>query len=367
MPSCVAVTSGTFFNYVFNYTDHLGNIRLSYTENNFTGEATIMEENHYYPFGLKHKAYNTQGYTFVLPMDGTPGYNVPQLMQEDEMNPNPYNYKYNGKELQEELGLNLYDYGARNYDAAIGRWMNIDPLAELYYPISTYTYVANNPLRFIDPNGMEIINGETARRERLQALKDGNQQRMNEKHNGNMNMSKTDFASKEEYNEYKANREAFKDASKALDKSIATEAKIQASIDDFKVTDPTNFNLANNLTFKDSNGNVQNIDITIKAGNAYEYGGAVTKTGFVHNADGTYNSIGNIITTMDYSVVKPISNVLAHEMGHAYNNAQNPVKAMQDTTTHNCQDPANRNTFQSKTAMDWQQSYDKLKAAQVKK
>jgi len=106
---------------VFHYTDHLGNIRLSYTENSFTGEATIMEENHYYPFGLKHKAYNTQGYTFVLPMDGTPGYNVPQLMQEDEMNPNPYNYKYNGKELQEELGLNLYDYGARNYDAAIGR------------------------------------------------------------------------------------------------------------------------------------------------------------------------------------------------------------------------------------------------------
>jgi len=40
---------------------------------------------------------------------------------------------------------------------------------------------------------------------------------------------------------------------------------------------------------------------------------------------------------------------------------------MQDTTTHNCQDPSNRNSFQSKTAMDWQESYDRLKALQTKK
>lgn len=76
-----------------------------------------------------------------------------------------YKYKYNGKELQDELGLNMYDYGARNYDPALGRWMNIDPLAEKYFDNSSYVYVINNPLLFIDPDGMEIkgVNEESAK------------------------------------------------------------------------------------------------------------------------------------------------------------------------------------------------------------
>ena len=52
-------------------------------------------------------------------------------------------FGYNGKELNEELGLNWYDFGARNYDASLGRWMNIDPLADKYRKYSPYNYVLN--------------------------------------------------------------------------------------------------------------------------------------------------------------------------------------------------------------------------------
>uniref|UniRef100_UPI00293BEB0E RHS repeat-associated core domain-containing protein n=1 Tax=Flavobacterium ajazii TaxID=2692318 RepID=UPI00293BEB0E len=86
----------------------------------------------YYPFGMKHKGYNTVS---------------------TSTNP-ALKYKYNGKELQDELGLNMYDYGARNYDPSLGRWMNIDPLAELSRRFSPYTYALNNPVYFIDPDGM---------------------------------------------------------------------------------------------------------------------------------------------------------------------------------------------------------------------
>ena len=116
--------------YVYNYTDHLGNVRLSYAKNN-NGALEILEENNYYAFGLKHKGYG--------------GVNLG--------NPN-YHYKYNGKELQEN---SMYDYGARLYMPDIGRWNTIDPLAEKYPNISPYTYVANNPINAIDPDGRDII------------------------------------------------------------------------------------------------------------------------------------------------------------------------------------------------------------------
>ncbi|MCC9041165.1 RHS repeat-associated core domain-containing protein [Myroides sp. M-43] len=135
-------TSEGFFNaetnvYVYQFKDHLGNVRLSYSDkskNNTIEASEIIEETNYYPFGLAHKGYNQKN---------------DALMKD-------YKYQYNGKEKQEELGLNYYDYGARNYDAAIGRWMNVDPLAEKYMSFTPYAYVGNNPLNAIDPDGMRI-------------------------------------------------------------------------------------------------------------------------------------------------------------------------------------------------------------------
>ena len=106
--------------YYYYLKDHQGNNRVV-----LSSSGTVMETNHYYPFGGVFSTSNVQP------------------------------YKYNGKELDTKNGLNWYDYGARHYDAALGRWFVVDPLAEKDYSSSPYVYCNNNPIRFIDPNGKD--------------------------------------------------------------------------------------------------------------------------------------------------------------------------------------------------------------------
>ena len=139
---------------MYNYTDHLGNVRMSYTEHG-PGVPKILEENHYYPFGLKHENYASERFEFIKEPHGTLYVIQPTERRE-------WQYKFLGQERQDELGLNFYDYGARNYDAAIGRWMNVDPLAEVSRRWNPYNYCYNNPVYFIDPDGMRAEASQTA-------------------------------------------------------------------------------------------------------------------------------------------------------------------------------------------------------------
>ena len=146
------VNGTTAYSYVYNYTDHLGNIRLSYAQDPASPtELKILEENHYYPYGLKHTNYNSD-LLVHREYRGALGIKDPGPI-EPLVPVLPYNYKYNGKEFQDEMGMNIYDYGARNYDPAIGRFRNIDRMAERYENLTPYNYTGNNPVYFIDVNG----------------------------------------------------------------------------------------------------------------------------------------------------------------------------------------------------------------------
>jgi RHS repeat-associated protein len=143
------VTSSNTFNYVFNYTDHLGNVRLSYGTDPATGGLKVMEENNFYPFGEKHINYNSDSRVLVGSVSKSTLRQVPAGFS------SYYQMKFEGRELQEELGLNWYPFKWRNYSSDLGRFWSIDPVAENYQHNSTYAFAENRVVESIDLEGKE--------------------------------------------------------------------------------------------------------------------------------------------------------------------------------------------------------------------
>lgn len=110
--------------YHYYLKDHQGNNRVVINQ-----ASTVEQINHYYPFGGLFEVNTT-----------TSGIQ---------------SYKYNGKELDRIHGVDWYDYEARMYDGALGRFTTVDPLTEKYYSTNLYAYCKNNPINRIDPDGKD--------------------------------------------------------------------------------------------------------------------------------------------------------------------------------------------------------------------
>jgi RHS repeat-associated protein len=111
--------------YEYFIKDHLGNVRVAF------GSSGIVQYSDYDPWGLA----------------------LPALSGDSSTN----RLKYNGKEAITEVGASMYDYGARLYDAQIGRMKNPDALAEAFAEVSPYSYGLNNPIFYTDPTGLSVV------------------------------------------------------------------------------------------------------------------------------------------------------------------------------------------------------------------
>jgi len=126
---------------------YFDDFKVTYTK------SPVVQVDEYYPFGLSISGLSYQ-----------------------RENSTPQDFKYNGKEIQDELGLGWLDYGARMYMAEIGKWGVMDPLSEQSRRWSPYNYAVVNPMKFIDPDGMTSveINGEEAEKATAQLQKSTN-------------------------------------------------------------------------------------------------------------------------------------------------------------------------------------------------
>jgi RHS repeat-associated protein len=154
--------SSQSWRYEYSMDDHLGNVRLTFSDLNGDGYiqanpgdwsgdgnpggvkeySEVLQENHYYPFGMS--------------MEGQ--WRMPDLVQKTNR------YQFNGIERHGDMNVDLDLAVFRSYDAAMARWLHVDPLAEDFPSWSSYNFAVNSPLKFTDPSGLSpediIIKGK---------------------------------------------------------------------------------------------------------------------------------------------------------------------------------------------------------------
>ena len=145
--------------YLFFLRDHLGSVRVV-----ARSDGKVVQVNHYYPYGMAYASGRMSGNAEAHPVTGEGGNVIDgdleigggtggmELARPGASQP----YRFLGNELYTSNSLGLYDFSARMYDPALGRFLSVDPMAEGYRHLSPYAYCAGNPVVYADKDGQVI-------------------------------------------------------------------------------------------------------------------------------------------------------------------------------------------------------------------
>ena len=243
--------------------------------------AVVVQENHYYPFGMN--------------MKGIEELDLQSLDSKDE-----HRFQYNGKEKEESFGLYWNDHGARNLDVQLGRWNGVDPLAEKFVATSSYVAMLNNPIRFVDLDGREAedvpISGRKLRR----------QQRRQERLNNRIDKLKDDMNSfNDQVSAGSMSRQEIERTGKSFDRQMSKInkgfARANRRRDNGKIGRQVSQGLKVTGGIKEAVGsgsNTTSAGESITGGSAYAY----INSALITNEDGSQSPVPNNAVVLDSKV-----------------------------------------------------------------
>jgi RHS repeat-associated protein len=222
-------------------------------------------------------------------------------------------HTFSGKERDEETGYSYF--GARYYDSDLSVWLSVDPMASKYPSLSPYVYCMNNPIRLVDPNGMEVINGHA---QEVAAWKYG-VKRAQEKLDA--------FGGNKKAEGYKEAKRELRNANRQLTIAQNNHDKAQSAINDLKKYNPDLYNRLDNL--QDEEGRTVDVHVRMNANlsSANREGQTVenynSSTGRFTNMTGSNFCFDCIILEINPAALTPHGEVLSHEGGHGFYDVTN--------------------------------------------